>query len=41
MPQFLDRPEPRQVPPREHPWWNRALALLNRDLRRPSPNRAR
>ncbi|MFJ4850491.1 MULTISPECIES: hypothetical protein [unclassified Streptomyces] len=32
MSHVLDRPEPRQVPPREHPWWNRALALLNRDL---------
>lgn len=28
----FDRPEPRRVPPGEHPGWDKALALLNRDL---------
>ncbi len=27
-----DRPEPRRVSPGEHPMWEQALALLNRDL---------
>lgn len=27
-----DRPEPRRVEPGEHPFWDGALALLNRDL---------
>jgi len=28
----FDPPEPRPVPPGEHPVWEQALALLNRDL---------
>ncbi|MFI1355164.1 hypothetical protein ACH4TV_16570 [Streptomyces sp. NPDC020898] len=28
----FDRPEPRRVPPGAYPMWDRALALLNRDL---------
>jgi hypothetical protein len=29
---LFDRPEPRRVSPGEYPMWDRALALLNRDL---------
>ncbi|WP_327696969.1 hypothetical protein [Streptomyces sp. NBC_00459] len=32
MATLLDSPEPRRVSPGEYPVWDRALALLNRDL---------
>lgn len=29
---WFDQPEPRSVAAGEHPWWDEALALVNRDL---------
>ncbi|WSD58447.1 hypothetical protein OIE69_05780 [Actinacidiphila glaucinigra] len=36
---FSGHPEPRRVSPGEYPWWDRALALLNRDLAVTLPQR--
>ena len=35
----FDLPEPRRVQPGEHPVWDEALALLNRDLAVTLPDR--